>query len=56
MLSGFGLVLGPVDLDELVLLLLSGTGAAARKDGFLCVICDGSTFLSPDVTFSPLFN
>jgi hypothetical protein len=32
---------------------LSGTVELARREGFLCVICDLSTFLSPAVTDSP---
>lgn len=35
---------------------ISGTGAALRSSGFLCVICDGSTFFKPEVTAPPRFN
>jgi hypothetical protein len=55
MLSGLGFV-GGEDLVELWLLLLIGTGAAALKEGFLCVCCEGSTFLRPEVTASPLLS
>lgn len=58
-LSGFGFLVGPlgdVPLVEDELLLRSGTTAVVRKDGFLCVICDASTFLRPDVMAAPLFR
>lgn len=34
----------------------SGTVLPARNDGFLCVICEGSTLRSPEVTAPPLFK
>lgn len=59
MLSGFGFVPGPLLLWLLKLselFVLSGTAPLALKPGFLCVIWLLSTFLSPAVTDSPLFN
>jgi hypothetical protein len=53
MLSGLGFVCGGIDLTDAPLLLRSGTGADPRSAGFLCVISDWSTFLSPDVMVSP---
>jgi hypothetical protein len=53
MLSGLGFVCGGIDLTDAPLLLRSGTVADPRSAGFLCVICDWSTFLSPDVMASP---
>ena len=58
MLSGFGFLFGMGDLprdevwdDDRV--DAGGTGIAARKDGFLCVISDLSTLRSPEVTSEP---
>jgi len=59
-LSGFGGFFpggaGLLFRNDPELSLRDGTGAAARKDGFLCVIWLGSTFFSPFVTDSPLFK
>jgi hypothetical protein len=62
MLSGLGFLPGGtgllalVELTLPVLSFLLGTGAVARKEGFLCVIWDLSTFFSPAVTASPLLS
>ena len=58
MLSGFGFLLG---IDDLLCMDVwederlgpGGTGAEARREGFLCVISDLSTLRSPDVTAAP---
>lgn len=59
-LSGLGFLPGGAGLDPLPRLdelsLRCGTVAPARSDGFLCVIWSAETFLSPDVTPSPLFR
>lgn len=51
MLGGLGLTSGPG--LRLRLLSLGTVLLSARREGFLCVICDLSTFFSPDVTDSP---
>ena len=56
MVSGFGFLLGTGDLprsDDCESDLEGGTTAPARRDGFLCVCCEGSTFRRPAVTASP---
>ena len=55
MLSGLGFLLG-VGLLPRTDPSFSGTVEFARKDGFLCVISDLSTFLRPLVTASPLLS
>ena len=45
---GFGFNVGGNFFSE-----LSGTTLLARSSGFLCVICDLSTFFKPDVTDPP---
>lgn len=58
-LSGLGFLpggAGECPLVDEVLSLRSGTTEVDRNDGFLCVICDGSTFFNPDVTFSPFWR
>jgi hypothetical protein len=55
LLGGAGLVPRPLPrLDELS--LRCGTVELVRSEGFLCVICEASTFFNPDVTDSPLFK
>lgn len=63
MLSGFGFLEGmgdlPRDVEELIEvceLLRSGTVEPARRDGFLCVISDLSTFRRPEVIVEPWFS
>lgn len=61
MLGGLGLISGPglrerliSEVDEVADgVALSGTVELARREGFLCVICDLSTFFRPAVTDSP---
>jgi hypothetical protein len=48
--GGAGELLRPIEEE---LLLRSGTTAPARNVGFLCVICEASTFFSPEVMPSP---
>lgn len=60
-LSGFGFFPGgaPGELlrpIEEELLLRSGTTAPALKVGFLCVICEASTFFKPEVMADPLLR
>lgn len=59
MLGGLGLISGP-GLRERVMSGLveavSGTVLPARREGFLCVICDLSTLRRPAVTDSPLLS
>ena len=60
-LGGLGLISGPglrvrlmsVEEEAEGVLLLSGTTPVERREGFLCVICDASTFFRPEVTDSP---
>ncbi len=58
MLSGLGFVPGRGDLpreeDELERTGPEGTAEPARREGFLCVWDDGSTFRNLEVTDSPL--
>ena len=59
MLSGFGLLPGTGDLPRLERLPCDsdrerGTAELARREGFLCVCCEGSTFRRLAVTDSPL--
>ena len=64
MLGGLGLISGPglrerlmsVEEAEADVASFSGTVLPARREGFLCVICELSTFFSPEVTDSPLFS
>lgn len=55
MLSGFGFFPG-AGLLARATELPSDTVDPARRDGFLCVICDLSTLRSPFVTDSPLLS
>jgi hypothetical protein len=55
MLSGLGFLPG-AGLFPRTALEFSGTVEPARREGFLCVISDLSTFLSPLVTASPLLS
>lgn len=58
MLSGLGFVPGrgylPREEDESERTGADGTAEPARREGFLCVWDDGSTFRSLEVTDSPL--
>lgn len=58
--SGLGFLPGGAGLFPRVMLdwlsLRWGTVAPARRPGFLCVISEALTFLSPFVTSDPLFN
>ena len=56
MLSGLGFVPGAGLLARAADAELSGTVEPARRDGFLCVISDLSTFRRPLVTSSPLLS
>ena len=59
MLSGFGFLpggAGDFPLIESELPFRSGTLLCERSDGFLCVICDASTFFKDLVMASPWFN
>ena len=60
MLGGLGLISGTglreremSEVEEAVEADLSGTVEVARREGFLCVICDLSTFFNPEVTDMP---